>query len=65
MSRCKACNKVLDENELVPHPDLQDELEDLCIPCRHISYESLLDIESEEELLDIVDSYQEALDSSL
>ena len=63
MSRCRACNKVLGDHELSEHPELPNELEDLCTFCKQIAYESLLE-QTEDELQSILEDLQGTIDSS-
>lgn len=50
--RCKACNNLLEDSELIDNPET-GELEDLCSTCRYAAYDSLIEetIDGLEELL--------------
>ena len=62
--RCSACNKVLENHELSEHPNIADTLEDLCIPCRQVAYESVLEKEEDTNPLLLIDELQAIIDSS-
>ena len=61
---CKACNKLLEDYELGDHPHIPDMVEDLCITCRNSSYESLQELEQEDNPLMLMDGLQDVIDSS-
>lgn len=61
---CKACNKLLEDYELLDHPHVPDTSEDLCITCRNVSYESLQELEEEDNPLQLIDELQAIVDNS-
>ena len=47
--RCKACNEILEDFELIDNPET-GQPEDLCQNCKTIAFDSLLEIEEEDDL---------------
>lgn len=50
--RCKACNKILQEEDIRDNPKT-GQLEDLCLECKGISLAAALGIENDEDHVDL------------
>lgn len=61
---CKACNKLLEDYELGDHPHVPDMVEDLCVTCRSASYESLKELEEDDNPLQLIDELQTIINNS-
>jgi len=64
MCKCKACDKLLEDYELGDHPHIPDMQEDLCITCRNSSYESLQELEEDNNPLQLIDELQAIVNNS-
>jgi len=61
MSRCKACNKILDDEESKATNHHTKEPEDLCRKCKGEAYDAALELMSDEDLekIEYVESLME------
>lgn len=50
--RCKACNKVLQEEEIRDNPK-SGQLEDLCLECKGVAFDAALGLDSDDDPVDL------------